>query len=176
VLVEKKESSFRKLLDLQPRYPDVEIKPVHGDFRAKIDEILNEIPVNAFAFVLLDPKGWRIPIATIEPLLRRPNTEVVFNFMFEFINRAASMSAADIVQGIDELLPAQGWRETLAAVDTQNSERERPKMRRQILIDTLPQGAGRSSGYDFVAETPVMRPLRTACSTRWFMRPDPLRE
>jgi three-Cys-motif partner protein len=162
VLVEKKERSFRKLLELQPRYPDVEIKPVHGDFRAEVDTILNEIPTNAFAFVLLDPKGWRIPIAAIEPLLRRPNTEVVFNFMFEFINRAASMTAADIVQGLDELLPAQGWREALTAVDKNYSERERPKRRREILIDTFRKVLAAHGGYEFVAETPVMRPLKNS--------------
>jgi hypothetical protein len=150
------------LLTLQPRYPDVEIKPFHADFRTIVDQIMGEIPRDAFAFVLLDPKGWRIPIATIQPLLRRPNTEVVFNFIFEFINRAASMSATDIVEGLDELLPAQGWRAALEDIDLRYPERDRPPMRRQILIDTFRKVLARKGNYGFVAETPVMRPLKNS--------------
>lgn len=162
VLVEKNKKSHDALLTLQPRYPDVEIKPFHADFRTILDQILGEIPQDAFAFVLLDPKGWRIPIATIEPLLRRPNTEVVFNFMFEFINRAASMSATDIVDGLDELLPAQGWRTALEEVDLHYSQQDRPAMRRQILIDTFRKVLAIRGNYGFVAETPVMRPLKNS--------------
>jgi three-Cys-motif partner protein len=162
VLIEKSKKSHDALLTLQPRYPDVDIKPFRADFRTIIDQILGEIPRDAFAFVLIDPKGWRIPISTIEPLLRRPNTEVVFNFMFEFINRAASMSSTDIVGGLDELLPAQGWRAALEEVDLRYPERDRPAMRRKILIDTFRRVLADQGGYGFVAETPVMRPLKNS--------------
>ena len=162
ILVEKRKKSHDALLTLQPRYPDVEIRPFHADFRAIVSQILNEIPQDAFAFVLLDPKGWRIPIATIEPMLSRPNTEVVFNFMFEFINRAASMSAPDIVDGLDELLPAQGWRASLEDVDLRYPQQERPAMRRKILIDTFRKVLAARGSYGFVAETTVMRPLKNS--------------
>lgn len=160
VLVEHRKSSHEALLTLQPRYPDVEIKPFHADFRTIVDQIMGEIPPNAFAFVLLDPKGWRIPVATIEPLLRRPNTEVVFNFMFEFINRAASMTSQATVEGLDELLPAQGWRSALSEIDLRYSERERPAMRRQVLLETFRNVLSERGNYGYVAETPVMRPLK----------------
>lgn len=162
VLVEKRKESYDALLTLQPHYPDVEIKPFRADFRTIVSKILDEIPRDAFAFILLDPKGWRIPITTIEPLLRRPNTEVVFNFMFEFINRAASMSAVDIIEGLDELLPAQGWRLALAEVDLRYPERDRAAMRRRILIDTFRRVLADTGNYGFVAETPVMRPLKNS--------------
>lgn len=162
ILVEKNLKSYKELLTLQPRYPDIAIKSFNADFRTIVTQILSEIPPDAFAFVLLDPKGWRIPISTIEPLFRRPNTEVVFNFMFEFINRAASMSSTDIVDGLDELLPAQGWRTALEEIDIRYSLQIRPAMRRKVLINTFRQVIAVRGNYKFVAETPVMRPLKNS--------------
>jgi three-Cys-motif partner protein len=160
VLVEQKKSSYDALLTLQPRYPDIEIKPFRNDFRAIVGEILAEIPRSAFAFILLDPKGWRIPMDVIQPLIARPNTELVFNFMFEFINRAASMSAPATVEGLDVLLPSQGWRTALADIDRSHSEVDRPVMRRRVLLDTFRTVLGQRGNYGYVAETPVMRPLK----------------
>ena len=76
---------------------------------------MNDIPREAFAFFLIDPKGWRIPLAKLQPLLARPKSEVVFNFMFEFINRAASMTEPDTVAGLDELMPYGNWRQRLTS-------------------------------------------------------------
>jgi hypothetical protein len=64
----------------------------------------------AFAFFFIDPKGWRIPLARLQPLLARSKSEVTFNFMFEFINRAASMSEPVTVAGLNELMPHGDWR------------------------------------------------------------------
>ena len=66
---------------------------------------MKDIPADAFAFFLIDPKGWRIPLRQLEPMLKRPNSEVIFNFMFEFINRAASIEDPTIVSGLQELMP-----------------------------------------------------------------------
>jgi hypothetical protein len=38
-------------------------------------------------------------------MLARPNSEVIFNFMFDFINRAASITDSAVVAGINELIP-----------------------------------------------------------------------
>src|SRR4051794_3845662 len=91
ILIERASAAFQKLQTLPPKFPDLDVKPLKGDFVALIPTILGLIPKDAFAFFLLDPKGWRIPLKAIQPLLARSNSEVVFNFMFEFINRAASI-------------------------------------------------------------------------------------
>ena len=92
LLVEKSRRSYKALEGLQAKYPDIEVKAFNADFRTSIDRLLAEIPTAAFSFLLIDPKGWRISMEQIAPLLRRPNAEVLFNFMFEFVNCAASMS------------------------------------------------------------------------------------
>ncbi len=56
----------------------------------------------------------------LAPLLSRPNSEVVFNFMFDFINRAASISDENIIAGLGELMPFGDWRSRLAAVRRAN--------------------------------------------------------
>jgi three-Cys-motif partner protein len=57
LLVEKSRKAYRALEGLQASYPDVEIKIFNADFRGAIDRLLAEIPTDAFAFLLLDPKG-----------------------------------------------------------------------------------------------------------------------
>ena len=88
-LVEKSEAAFRKLARVPAQFPDVSVIPHHGDFVSIAASLARQIPVGAFVFLFVDPKGWRIDIAAIAPLFSRPNCEVVFNFMFDFINRAA---------------------------------------------------------------------------------------
>lgn len=160
ILVERKASSHAALLTLQPKFPDITIQPLHADFRSAVSNIKSGIPANAFAFILIDPKGWRIPIEAIAPLLSRPNTEILFNFMFDFINRAASMSAPVTVNGLDELLPVDGWREALAEIDTKLPESDRPAARKVVLIDAFRRVLRDRGGYPYVAEIPVLRPVK----------------
>ena len=160
VLVEKRPPAFATLQTLQPKYPDVRIDSLNGDFRELIGLIGQAIPKRAFAFILIDPKGWRIPMTALAPLLARSITEVLFNFMFDFINRAASMRATVTVEGLNELLPIGGWREALADVDANVLEPDRPNARKQILISAFRQVLGNLGNYPFVADVPVLRPLK----------------
>lgn len=155
-LIEKSQRAFAELEKLPPRFPDIEVIPHNSDFVAVAGEIAARVPRNAFAFVFIDPKGWGIDIKALEPLLRLPNCEVLFNFMFEFINRAASMRDPQIVRGLDALIPFGDWRQQLAAADTLIS----PSSRKRILINAFAATIGRVGGYQFVADTPVFRPLR----------------
>lgn len=71
----------------------VEAKPMKGDFVALRSEILDWTGKDAFTFFFIDPKGWSpIVIDVLTPLLLRPRSEFLINFIYEFINRTASMS------------------------------------------------------------------------------------
>ncbi len=71
----------------------VEAKPMKGDFVALRSEILDWTGKDAFTFFFIDPKGWSpIVIEVLTPLLRRPRSEFLINFIYEFINRTASMA------------------------------------------------------------------------------------
>jgi three-Cys-motif partner protein len=130
LLVEKSPAAYKQLETLPPKFPDVTVTPLKGDFINLIPEILTKIPADAFAFFLLDPKGWRLPLKALQPLLGRDKSEVLFNFMFEFINRAASMEDAKLVAGLNELLPTGDWRDKLAKASG-------PDERKAVLIDAF---------------------------------------
>jgi len=82
--------------------PTIQSKCLQGDFVKLRPSILNWAGSDAFTFFFIDPKGWTgIEIETLRPLLQRPHSEFLVNFMYDFINRMASM---------------QNWKETIAKV------------------------------------------------------------
>src|SRR5690606_5077440 len=99
--------------------------------------ILNEIPDNAFTFFFIDPKGWRIRLRDLEKLLARPKSEIIFNFMLEFINRAASMRDPIVASGLDELIPFGNWREKLDAAEVASPIGIGPNERKGILVEAF---------------------------------------
>jgi three-Cys-motif partner protein len=156
-LVEREPAAYRQLAAIPQRYPDVTIKPYQADFFSVIPSILKDIPPDAFTFFLIDPKGWRIPLRRLEPLLKRRNSEVIFNFMFDFINRAASIKDPVIVNGLQELIPYGEWRAQLEALEVSGSSSA--EKRKQILVHAFGNSLRQLGNYRYVAETTVLRPL-----------------
>lgn len=65
---------------------------MHGDFVDLRQSILAWCGRRAFTFFFVDPKGWKpIDVNVLKPLLERPNSEFLINFMYDFVNRTASM-------------------------------------------------------------------------------------
>ena len=120
-LVERDATAYQHLSGIPSRYPDVTIKTYNDDFLAVLPTILNDIPADAFVFFLIDPKGWRIPLRALGGLLARRNSEVIFNFMFDFINRAASINESVVIDGLNELIPLGDWRSKLEEAEQSGS-------------------------------------------------------
>lgn len=158
VLVETSSDSFAQLSRLPLSHPDIDIRPLHGDFISLAPIVSRRIPAQAFTFLFIDPKGWRIPMSKLSDLLSRPNTEVVFNFMFDFINRAASMNEEGIVRGLNELIPFGDWRQKLAALPRGASSNA--EQRKAILVAAFSETLRQVGNYSYVAETPILRPLK----------------
>jgi three-Cys-motif partner protein len=161
LLVEKDPRAYARLKTVAERFPDITIKTYPADFISAVPELARDIPREAFAFFLIDPKGWRIPLEKLRQLLARPQSQVVFNFMFEFINRAASIDQASVVQGLDELMPLSNWRERLReagarAGPTGLSGDER----KDVLVGAFRESLRQIGVYPYVAEMTVLRPLR----------------
>jgi three-Cys-motif partner protein len=120
-LVERDAAAYAKLANVSVRYPDVAIKTYPADFVAVLPAILTDIPGDAFAYFLIDPKGWRIPLGSLKPMLARQKSEVTFNFMFDFINRAANIDDPIVVNGLNELCRTEtgrsNWRRRNALPD-----------------------------------------------------------
>jgi hypothetical protein len=125
-----------------------------------VQSILNDIPNDAFAFFFIDPKGWRIPLANLQPLLARSKSEVTFNFMFEFINRAASMSEPATVAGLDELMPHGDWRARLAEAEETAGRSLTPDERKDILVGAFTVNLAQIGNYQYVVPTEILRPLK----------------
>jgi three-Cys-motif partner protein len=149
-LVERDSDAYKKLTSIPSRYPDITIKTHEGDFLAVLPTILSEIPSDAFAFFFIDPKGWRLSLKTLAPLLRRANSEVIFNFMFDFINRAASIRDPVVVAGLNELIPFGDWRRRLEAAERAGAG---PDVRKAVLVDAFAECLASLGRYRYVAET-----------------------
>lgn len=94
LFVEKSQAAFRRLEAFvnSDVCPSVERDCRCGDFVALRDEILSWCGSDAFVFFFVDPKGWKdVGVETIAPLLRRPRSEFLINFAYNFVNRTASM-------------------------------------------------------------------------------------
>jgi three-Cys-motif partner protein len=157
-LVERDKTAHSRLAQVPARYPDVMIKTHCADFLNVVPTILGEIAPNAFTFFLIDPKGWRVPLKTLAPLLSRPNSEVIFNFMFDFINRAASINEPKVVAGLDELIPLGNWRAALA--EGERNGGLSPEERNEILVNAFSDNLRQIGNYGYVAETAVLRPTK----------------
>lgn len=73
--------------------PEVSSHSMKGDFVELRQDILNWVGKTAFSFFFIDPKGWtEVSVSTLEPLLRRPRSEFLINFMYNFVNRTISMA------------------------------------------------------------------------------------
>jgi three-Cys-motif partner protein len=159
LLVERDPAAYARLETIPPHYPDLTIRTYNADFLNIVPTILAHIPREAFAFFLIDPKGWRIPLSQLQPLLARRNSEILFNFMFEFINRAASIDDPAVINGLEELMPHGNWKQSL-----ENSEKKLGRAltldeRKEILASAFAQSLRQLGGYKYVCDIPVLRPL-----------------
>lgn len=96
VYVEKDDGAFGRLSQFLATHSPSNVKTaaIHGDFTRSIPDILARCPTKSFAFFFIDPKGWMaVKPDILQPLLERPRSEFLINFMYDFINRAASMNA-----------------------------------------------------------------------------------
>jgi three-Cys-motif partner protein len=155
-LVEQDAAAHARLATIGSRYPGVEVKTYPEDFLKALPAILADIPQSTFTFFFIDPKGWRFRLHDLAAMLKRPRSEVIFNFMFDFINRAASMKEPAIEQGVDELIPYGDWRAKLEQTEDQGAT---SNDRKRILVDAFGESLATIGSYTYVAETTVLRPV-----------------
>jgi three-Cys-motif partner protein len=159
-LVEHDAEAYKQLAQVSAKFPDIAVKTYPADFLTVLPEILKDIPANAFAFFLIDPKGWRIPLNTLVPMLARPNSEVIFNFMFDFINRAVSIKDSAVVAGLNGLIPHGDWRSILESAETSKPGGLSSDERKAILVNAFAGNLSQLGKYKYVAETTVLRPVK----------------
>ena len=85
--VEKDKTAFARLHKYvsEQTATGIEVDALHGDFVSLRQDMLNWCGTGAFAFFFIDPKGWKeISIKVLRPLLQRPRSEFLINFMYDF--------------------------------------------------------------------------------------------
>lgn len=127
---------------------DFEIKTYCGEFESAIPEIETFID-QSFPLIFIDPTGWTgYSLSKIRPLFNRPKCEVLINFMYDFVNRAASMSDAKTVSSLDPILGGPEWEARL--------DRNLPRGRavEKLFRDNL----ALAGNFQFVVSTKIDRP------------------
>lgn len=84
---------------------------IRGDFVDLRQSILDWAGQAAFTFFFIDPKGWKaIGVPTLKPLLQRPHSEFLVNFMYNDVNRMASMREwqSDLAELVGESIDVTG--------------------------------------------------------------------
>jgi len=130
----------------------------NGDFVAKRADLLQWAGRDAFTFFFIDPKGWKdVGIGKLKPLLERPRSEFLINFMYDFVNRTMSMpewrsEMAELLGeaiSVDAMAPAQREHAILKAY--------RGNLKRVCVDATRPQFPPRSA-YVRVLDREKQRP------------------
>lgn len=159
LLVERDPEAFARLQSAVKAYPDINVQTFNGDFVNLVPHLIRAIPSRAFTFVLMDPKGWKIDMAKVAPLIARQNTEVVFNFMFTMINWAASMRTPGVQSALNLLMPDTDWKRRLDAIVVGNEDAA-ATARKDVLVSCIGEVIGRLGGFPHVMETPVFFPTK----------------
>lgn len=121
LFIEKDRTAFKRLEDyLRGSTPsEIESRCRMGDFVELRDEILSWAGRDAFTFFFVDPKGWKdVGIEKLRPLLERPRSELLVNFMYNFVNRTMSIPALQ-----NEMIELVGERINLDALNSEDRER-----------------------------------------------------
>jgi three-Cys-motif partner protein len=127
---------------------DFEIKTYRGEFESAISEIQTFID-RSFPLIFIDPTGWKgYSFSKIGPLFNRPKCEVLINFMYDFVNRAASMSDARTIASLAPILGGAKWESRL------DPNVPRGRAVEQLFRDNL----ALVGNFDFVVSTKIDRP------------------
>lgn len=150
-LVEKQAQPFAELQMIGTLFPEVTVHPHRGDFLTLAPNIATRIPNRAFSFSLIDPKGFKLDLEALRPLLARQQSEVVFNFMYDFANRFTSLDS--LADTYDRLLPGIDWRTRLAVADAAG-----PTERKAAFLACFKEAVKSVGGYKYVADVDIRYP------------------
>lgn len=109
IYVEAAKRRYQRLSDyLSKNCPNgIKCHALNGDYVALQDDILKLCGDESFAFFFVDPMGWvDVGVPKLAKLLRRPKSEFLITFMYDFLNRAIGM--ADYREQVSQMLGKLG--------------------------------------------------------------------
>lgn len=147
--VEKDPTAFAQLAPAVRKYnrPDQDLHVVtyEGKFEDAIPAIMKFAEGMTLTFI--DPTGWtEYPFDKVQPLLTRPHSETLVNFMYDHISRFTSWDNDAITQSFNGIL-RPGWRDRIDRSLPPGEAAER-------LFTRELKAAG---GFDHVVSTPIKK-------------------
>lgn len=109
IYVEAAKKRYQQLSDyLGKNCPKgIECHALRGDCSAIQNDILKLCGDQSFAFFFVDPMGWvDVGVPKLAKLLRRPKSEFLITFMYDFLNRAIGM--ADYREQVSQMIGKLG--------------------------------------------------------------------
>jgi three-Cys-motif partner protein len=137
--VEESDSAYPYLKKfLNENTPDgIVSHSIHGEFVESRQAILDWVGNAGHAFFFIDPKGWtEVKVKTLTPLLVRLRSEFVINFMYDFINRTASMEQMApemeelIGEPVADLMTERNREDSLSGAYRKNLKKQLPNSNR----------------------------------------------
>jgi len=103
-------------------------------FEEAIPDLLRWLQPDEFAFVFVDPFGWKgvIEPAVLAPFLKRPRTELLINFMWNFINLATGLPEQEA--NLTAVFNGSEWRAAMAR-GGEAKQRDLMRLYRRKLLD-----------------------------------------
>jgi three-Cys-motif partner protein len=150
--VEKNPKSYALLSEAVKQHHSPEngfhIETFKGEFEAATSRIVEYIG-QSFALVFIDPTGWTgYTYEAIGPVLKHAPGEVLINFMYDFVNRAAAMEDPKTIASLDPILGGPVWKTRLQHDVPLGQEIER----------TFRNVLKQAGAYKYVLSTRIDRP------------------
>ena len=152
-LVEKDDAAFAQLEQLATHYRDLNVHPIHGSFEANFERIVAALPPRAFVFCLIDPKGMKLDLRRLHPLIARKNSEVLINFMYDFISRFVEHPNEAIGANMKALLPHVDWEGLIQALKKASTSDERER----LIVNAFRACVKREGCFTFVPSLTVQK-------------------
>jgi three-Cys-motif partner protein len=133
--------------------PGIVAESFCGEFFDLRQQVLEWCRPDEFAFFFIDPKGWKkvVEVPTLKPLLQRPRSEFLINFMYDFILRTHTQK--EFEQDMGAIF---GQVPDTAGMLPKDREHHLLKLYRKHLKDQLPETGGQPRS----AWVPILDPER----------------
>lgn len=154
--IEKERTAYERLRAFAEKQTGIDVATQNNEFEnavPNIEQFLEAGGRDAFTFLFIDPKGWTgYPLAVIQPLLRRPSTEVLINFMTSFIQRFVGMSTAAIRSSFEELYGTSAFLDDFQKLEGLDRE--------DFAVEKYAAVIKAAGGFECVGRAVVLNPLK----------------
>jgi three-Cys-motif partner protein len=158
--LEKKPEAYVHLERFAQGIRDAEIRTLNRALADARDEILTFIRAGgekSFPFIFIDPTGWSgLDMDVIQPLLQLTPSEVLINFMTDFIRRFVESPMNETVESFDRFFGCKGLRDHILSIPD-------PQEREDELFLSYARQVQRAGGYNHSSAAIVLYPQVERC-------------